>query len=182
VTGVPGGLSTIDAIDGPELALSLLKGFQSVRLTDIWIVTPFLHDFDQWPLKPVPLSNLLVEHCSRGVRVTLVTKPPDVGDDKKERLLTVLSTNGVRVKVNDRLHAKIYLFREEREGGTVLWHVGSSNLTFPGLRRWLETSMRGYRVAEYEEAFGAAYRIAEEADTLDFDFWWSVNRTKKGQT
>jgi hypothetical protein len=74
------------------------------------------------------------------------------------------------------------LFRDERDGGMRLWHVGSSNLTFPGLGKWLETSMRGYRSAEYEEAFGAAYRISEEADTLDFDFWWSINRTTKGRS
>ncbi len=163
------------AVANESLQNILVQELRNPELSRAWLVSPFASDHDKWSLFPQPLSVLLATQLRRGAEITLVTRPPDSGDGgkPKRQFLDALTREGIKVLVNHRLHAKIYLF--ETDSNRCRWLVGSHNLTESGLTRWKDVSMDGSRREEYSEAKNAANRIEGNRDTLEYGFWQARN-------
>ena len=96
-----------------------------------------MQDYDFWG--EGRLSGLLLKQLGWGAAIRLVTTPPpgavtSAGFRSKYALLSTLSRHGVEVLLNEKLHAKAYLFMDERNVATTV--VGSANLTKGGF--WCE--------------------------------------------
>jgi hypothetical protein len=92
----------------------------------LWLVSPWLAETDHDRLAT------LLEHARRHrAPVSIVTRPSAVTPD---RALTALLDRqpSLRILVNDRLHAKLYVCQEQDGRGVAL--IGSANLTAGGAR------------------------------------------------
>jgi len=99
-------------VTGREISSEVLARFRRPQAS-IHIVSPYLQDYAF--LGTSPLSTLLLNHLASGAQVTVLTTPPPgkkAEAQRKYELLRRLHERGVRVLVNGRLHAKIYLFEE----------------------------------------------------------------------
>lgn len=125
---------TISVLDGGEIALEVLQAISyRVALREATIVSYNMHDYDFWGHGK--LSHLLLRQLSLGASIRLMTTPPpgkptQAAFKNKYALLAELVKNGVAVYVNEKLHAKAYLFLDNRDMTTAI--VGSANLTGPG--------------------------------------------------
>jgi len=179
---------TTRPITGPDIALEVLQclGYR-YALKEAFIITYTLHDYE---FTGHGLLSVLLRHqVTLGANITLLTTPPPgkgtrAGFKRKLNLLTALERNGITVFVNDNLHAKAYVFLDERGIETTI--IGSANLTSGGLgvptspaKSWLEIALVTSDVGVY----GATVRIVtdsflNDARTMDFASWSAINREK----
>jgi phosphatidylserine/phosphatidylglycerophosphate/cardiolipin synthase-like enzyme len=134
------------------------------------------------------LSSLLErQRQDNGADVRLLTKAPDdepTTPTKKRKfsLLTKLEQAGVTVEINDRLHAKVFLFRRRglpadatlRIGDC--WVVGSANLTRPGFEEHLELSLQGWLAHDWDAIRRRVGSYFSHRDTITFAQWRALNK------
>ena len=115
---------------GHEVALEVLQCIGAFRLLkEAFIISYNMQDYDFWGNGR--LSMLLRRQLANGARIILMTTPPSgKGNNQafkdKFTLLEELDRNGVDIYLHDRLHAKAYLFLDDRTVKTTV--VGSANL------------------------------------------------------
>ena len=120
---------------GDDVAKEVLQWIGAFRLlTKATIISYNMQDYDFWGNGL--LSNLLIRQLAYGAHITVMTTPPPGTNGKKEqfkkklRLLEELDSKGAEVYVHPHLHAKAYLFQDDKSAEMVI--VGSPNLTGRG--------------------------------------------------
>lgn len=182
---------SISVIDGGEVALEVLQaiGYRKV-LKVATIVSYNMHDYDFWGHGT--LSHLLLRQLSYGAAIRLMTTPPPgkptaAGFKGKYTLLSGLVRNGLTVLLNEKLHAKAYLFLDTDDLATTI--VGSANLTGPGFGMTLTPHASLVEMAMItgdSTLYARANEFVDEkivADkrTEDFGTWFSRNSVDIGK-
>jgi PLD-like domain len=178
-------------LDGGDVALEVLQaiGYRTVLKTAT-IVSFNMQDYDFWGHGV--LSHLLLRQLALGASVRLMTTPPpgkatSAGFKSKYTLLSELQKNGVAVFLNDKLHAKAYLFLDTNGATTAI--VGSANLTGPGFGMHLAPHDNLVEMASISED-GAVLqhandfvdtKILNDARTEDFATWFARNSVEIGK-
>lgn len=172
-------------LDGGDIALEVLQaiGYRTV-LTSATIVSYNMQDYEFWGHGT--LSHLLLRQLAFGASIRLLTTPPPgkahtAGFRGKYALLSNLQKNGVSVFLNDKLHAKAYIFRDTTNRATTI--VGSANLTGPGFGLHstpLDSLVEMGVVCEGAEHFDSAIhfveqKIVNDKRTVDFGTWFTRN-------
>jgi phosphatidylserine/phosphatidylglycerophosphate/cardiolipin synthase-like enzyme len=181
-------LGTCKPITGRDIALEFLQclGFR-YALHQAYIVTYNLQDvdFSGYGL----LSTLLLHQLALGADITVLTTPPEgkgTGKDFKRKLnlLTTYRNNGIKVFLNHNIHAKVYIFRDERKFETVI--VGSANLTSHGFfqsdssgSNLLEIALTTNNTILYDEvAKLIGSEFINDKVTMDLATWERINIDK----
>lgn len=172
-----------EIIGGSDVALEMLQvlNYRSTLRTAT-IVSYNMQDYDFWGHGA--LSHLLLRQLSLGAAIKVMTTPPPgkgTAFMEKYGLLSLLDKNGVRVVLNEKLHAKAYLFLDENGSSTTI--VGSPNLTGPGfgLRITPDDSLLEMAVITSNPAvFAKAERFVGDSllnhkRTKSFATWFSRN-------
>ena len=126
------------------------------------------------------LSSLISRQLAYGASFTvLTTPPPGQGNSttfrRKLELLETLVRSGVYVFLNDRVHAKVFMFEEAN--GNTRSIVGSANLTRGGLEDLIELSWLSESRSLFEKThIFIETEIIGSRDTLEFETWRSINR------
>lgn len=173
---------------GDEVAAEVLQWIGAfTALSRAFVISFNMQDYDFWGYGR--LSALLLRQLAYGAKITLMTTPPPgQGGGQKFRekytLLEELVRNGVDVYLNDQLHAKAYLFIDDRESKMTI--VGSANLTSAGF---------GSRTAPQDDLLELALltpdpdvhgatvdviekRLLADINTSDFATWTAKNLDK----
>lgn len=189
LTGV--SLDPVTVLDGGEVALEVLQaiGYRTTLKTAT-IISYNMQDYDFWGHGA--LSHLLLRQLSLGASIQLMTTPPPgkaTGQafKNKYQLLSQLQKNGVAVFLNEKLHAKAYLFLDSNETKTAI--VGSANLTGPGFGMTLAPHDNLVEMALFtgdSTIFQGALefvdrKIVNDARTEDFATWFSRNSIEIGK-
>lgn len=156
-------------------------------LKEALVISYNMRDYDFWGHGR--LSALLRRQLANGARVILMTTPPPgKGGNKafKEKLflLEELDRNGISIYLNDMLHAKAYLFVDDREVRTTI--VGSANLTEGGFGikgapadSLLELALiTGDPDVHRTTVEVIRTKLIGNPKTLDFAVWVIINRKK----
>jgi hypothetical protein len=137
------------------------------------------------------LSNLLSRQTINKAKITLITTPPPPPEIRgiklffeKLDLLENLNHNGIKIFLNEKLHAKVYLFHDNQNVTTTI--VGSPNLTTGGFGVWrnpdkglLELALITNNPKLYKEIMNfIKYRFITKKDTLEFNKWLQLNRVR----
>lgn len=178
-------------LDGGDVALEVLQaiGYRTILKTAT-IVSFNMQDYDFWGHGV--LSHLLLRQLALGASVRLMTTPPpgkatSAGFKSKYTLLSELQKNGVAIFLNDKLHAKAYLFLDSK--GTATAIVGSANLTGPGFGMHLAPHDNLVEMACISDD-GAVLqhandfvdtKILNDARTEDFATWFARNSIDIGK-
>lgn len=181
----------ISMLDGGDVALEVLQaiGYRTVLKTAT-IVSYNMQDYDFWGQGF--LSHLLLRQLAFGASVRLMTTPPPgrptgTAFKAKYKLLSELQKNGVGVFLNEKLHAKAYLFVDSNDARTAI--VGSANLTGPGFGMHLapqdslvEMAMICDDNAVFQEAIDFVdSKILNDTRTEDFATWFAKNGVEIGK-
>jgi hypothetical protein len=181
----------ISVLDGGEVALEVLQaiGYRTTLKTAT-IVSYNMQDYDFWGHGA--LSHLLLRQLSLGASIQLMTTPPpgkvtSQGFKNKYQLLSQLQKKGVAVYLNEKLHAKAYLFLDSNETTTAI--VGSANLTGPGFGmtlaphdNFVEMALLTGDSTLFQGALQFVDRkILNDKRTEDFATWFSRNSTEIGK-
>ncbi len=175
---------------GNEVAAEVLQCIGAFRvLKEALIVSYNMQDYDFWDQGR--LSWLLRRQIANGAKVTLLTTPPPGKSTKqafkdKLTLLEDLSTSGIDIYLNERLHAKAYLFFDQEEMKTTI--VGSANLTKGGfgirsapLDCLLELALITYDPEVHKKTANVIYnKIIGDIQSMDFYTWRILNRERIG--
>jgi len=178
-------------LDGGEVALEVLQAISyRTVLKSATIVSYNMQDYAFWGQGT--LSHLLLRQLAFGASIRLMTTPPPgkpakAGFKDKYILLSNLQKNGVAVYLNDKLHAKAYLFQDTKEATTAI--VGSANLTGPGfgLRHAPDESLvEMAALSGSADIFHAANefvdkKIVNDRRTEDFGLWFARNSVEIGK-
>jgi len=182
-------LGTTRPLTGQDIALEFLQclGFRH-PLQQAVIVTYTLQDYEfaGYGL----LSTLLRHQLALGADITILTTPPEgkTGREtefkRKLDLLTTFSNDGIKVFVNENVHAKVYVFRDERKTETTI--VGSANLTSRGFGQRGSPERDLLEMALSTGDTGVCDAVAtiisdvflNDIKTLDFATWWRINTDK----
>ena len=178
-------MTPIEVLMGPAVAHEIVRqvaAFASLKTATIVTYTLQDYVFDGHG----SVSDLLRRQMAHGAEVTLVTTPPPYNPEKrpyrdKLALLETLAGDGIRLLLNEFVHAKVYLFTDTRDRRTAI--VGSANLTHAALggsasnpKRLLELSwLSGSPDVYARTAAVVASRILSDRDTVDFATWRSNN-------
>ncbi|MCL0041396.1 phospholipase D family protein, partial [Dehalococcoidia bacterium] len=139
----------------------------------LFIVTPFLEDYEFFGRGP--LSKFLSKKLSEGANVTMLTMPPEGTNGtkssflRKYRLMHLLSTRGVDVLFNRKLHAKVFLFDESEITKACI--LGSANLTTAAMNERLEIAIFTYNRKVFDEVLAIVYRFMNDPATTIFVQW-----------
>lgn len=170
--------SVAEVISDQELVVKLLLTLKETQLKEVHIVSPFLTDVKPSQFGLTSLSLLLVQAEQRGCLIEVITRPPsdNMEEDptQKHALLDLLHRGNIKVYVNPDLHSKIYTAK--RMPDRVSWIVGSHNLTQRAISGSIETSLLGYRHAEFNEVSAQLERIRRHRKTEGYDFWAARRR------
>jgi hypothetical protein len=183
--------SGISVLDGGDIALEVLQAISyRVVLKTATIVSYNMQDYDFWGHGR--LSHLLLRQLSLGASIRLMTTPPPgrptgASFKAKYTLLAELVKNGVAVYLNDKLHAKAYLFHDTKDATAAI--VGSANLTGPGFGLHHAPADSLVEMA----VFSAEHAVFQMADdfvdrkivldhrTEDFATWFARNSVEIGK-
>ena len=183
--------STVTMLDGAEVALEVLQAM-SYRgvLKNATIVSYNMQDYDFWGHGS--LSHLLLRQLSLGASIRLMTTPPPGRPTNntfknKYALLRQLVNNGIAVYLNEKLHAKAYLFLDTKEATTAI--VGSVNLTEHGFGLRSAAAANLVEMAAFSEdrtVFQIANdfvdrKIVGDSRTEDFATWFARNSAEIGK-
>ncbi len=181
----------VSVLDGGEAALEVLQaiGYRTILRTAT-IVSYNLQDYDFWGHGV--LSHLLLRQLALGAAVRLMTTPPpgkptNARFKTKYKLLVELDKNGVKVFLNEKLHAKAYLFLDSNDAATAI--IGSPNLTGPGFGMHLtpddnlvEIAIHSDHVPIFRDALKFVdNKILNDKRTEDFSTWYSRNLVEIGK-
>ena len=178
-------------LDGGEVALEVLQAISyRTTLKTATIVSFNMQDYEFWGHGN--LSHLLLRQLALGASVRLFTTPPPgkptgAAFKAKYLLLSALQKNGVQVFLNEKLHAKAYLFLDSANTTTSI--VGSANLTGPGFGMHLtphESLVEMAVVCEDGVIYGDANKFVDDKivgdkRTVDFATWFSLNSVEIGK-
>lgn len=114
-------------------------------------------------------------------------KPTAASFKSKYKLLSELQKNGIQVFLNDKLHAKAYLFLDTNNTATAI--VGSANLTGPGFGLRLTPDDNLVEMAILcgdSQTLKSATdfvenKIANDRRTEEFATWFSKNSVEIGK-
>jgi phosphatidylserine/phosphatidylglycerophosphate/cardiolipin synthase-like enzyme len=173
----------VEPLMGSEVAKEIVQcigAFRLLRSALIVIYTMQDYEFVGHGL----VSDLLRRQLALGARITVLTTPPPFSPKKnpykdKLALLEKLERDGVVVLLNERIHAKVYMFVDSNDQHTVI--VGSANLSHGGFgaksgKTLLEMSL----LSNHPDAFRNTQSLVDSAivadkDTMDFATWRSLN-------
>ena len=178
----------VTLVDGKEVATEVLQAINyRTRLRSATIISYNMQDYDFWGQGR--LSQLLLKQLSWGAAIRLVTTPPpggvtSAGFGNKYALLSALSGNGGEVLLNEKLHAKAYLFLDA--GGMATTVVGSANLTRGGFGvratpadNLVECAMVCGEVSVLQAALRfVEAKIVGDSRTEGYATWFSRHRTE----
>jgi hypothetical protein len=178
-------------LDGGEVALEVLQAMSYRKvLKTATIISYNMQDYDFWGHGN--LSHLLLKQLSYGASVRLMTTPPpgkptNNGFKLKYKLLSELQKNGVQVFLNEKLHAKAYLFLDADGTSTAI--IGSANLTGPGFGMHLAPHdnlvemaiICGDAVIYSNANTFVDSKIVADKRTEDFATWFSKNSVEIGK-
>ena len=170
---------------GDEVAMEVLQWIGAFRaLKEAFIISFNMQDYDFWGHGR--LSDLLRRQIGNGAKVTLLTTPPPgkgTNQAFREKLLLLenLNREGVDIHLHEHVHAKAYIFIDDRELSMTI--VGSPNLTSRGfgvkgapevdlLEMALLTADPDVRIATVNLA---EKRLFGNSETLDFATWVTNN-------
>jgi hypothetical protein len=183
--------AVINILHGGEVALEVLQaiGYRTV-LKEATIVSYNMQDYEFWGQGT--LSHLLLRQLSFGASIRLMTTPPPgrpTGSAFKNKyeLLRQLVNNGIAVYVNEKLHAKAYLFLFDQQSTSAI--VGSPNLTGPGFGLRTAPSESLVEMAAFSDTrtvFDLANdfvdrNILNDTRTEDFATWFRRNSVEIGK-
>jgi phosphatidylserine/phosphatidylglycerophosphate/cardiolipin synthase-like enzyme len=149
-------------------------------LKRIFIVTPFLEDYEFFGRSP--LSKFLSKHASEGAGITLLTMPPEGTNGtarsftRKYQLLEQLTKEGVDVRLNVNLHAKVFLFDESAITRATI--LGSANLTTAAMNERLEIALLTYNRELFGSVLSIVYKFWNNLSTKTFMKWKLENAVK----
>jgi hypothetical protein len=184
-------IPSISFLDGGGVALEVLQAisYRNVLKTAT-IVSYNMQDYDFWGHGA--LSHLLLRQLALGASIRLMTTPPpgkptSAGFKNKYKLLSELQKKGIEVFLNEKLHAKAYLFVDTNDTVTAI--VGSANLTGPGFGMHLtpddnlvEMAMLFDGVAAFKDATDfVENKIVNDKRTEEFATWFSKNSVEIGK-
>lgn len=178
-------------LDGSEVALEVLQAMTYRKaLRTATIVSYNMQDYDFWGHGT--LSHLLLKQLSHGAAIRLMTTPPPGKPTQntfrnKYKLLSELVKNGVTVYLNEKLHAKAYLFLDQTNSATAI--IGSANLTGPGFGMVLapqdslvEMAILSADAAVHTQAeHFVDSKIVNDSRTEEFSTWFSRHSVAIGQ-
>ncbi len=184
--------SLVTPVLGNDVAKEVLQWIGAFRmLSNATIISFNLQDYDFWGNGV--LSHHLLRQLSFGAHITVMTTPPPGNNGagsafkSKLALLEALHNRGACVYVHPDLHAKAYLFRDDRDEEMVI--VGSPNLTDRGFgtrgaqkSNLLELALLTADPGTYSctaQLIGA--RLIGNPGTLDFGAWVADNLDKVAQ-
>ena len=191
VSGTSSTTPSISVLDGGDVALEVLQsiGYRTVLKTAT-IVSYNMQDYDFWGQGV--LSHLLLRQLSFGASVRLMTTPPPgkatgAAFKTKYKLLSELQKNGVEVLLNEKLHAKAYLFLDSNGARTAI--IGSANLTGPGFGMHLAPHNNLVEMAvvcDHQAVFQEAIdfvdaKIVGDTRTEEFSTWFAKNSIEIGK-
>ena len=177
---------------GDGVAKEVLQWIGAFRMLSRATIISFnMQDYDFWGNGY--LSDLLVRQLAYGAQITVMTTPPPGNSGRRRafreklRLLEQLVKYGANVYVHPQLHAKAYLFQDDRNAEMVI--VGSANLTSRGFgtnqpqsEDLLELALLTEDPVVYsstERVIGT--KLIGNPDTLDFATWVANNHTMIAQ-
>jgi hypothetical protein len=178
-------------LDGGGVALEVLQAisYRNVLKTAT-IVSYNMQDYDFWGQGA--LSHLLLRQLALGASIQLMTTPPPgkptgAAFKAKYKLLSELQKNGIRIFLNEKLHAKAYLFLDTTDAATAI--VGSANLTGPGFGMHLtpddnlvEMSILCGDPNMFKNAMHfVENKILNDRRTEEFATWFSKNSVEIGK-
>lgn len=177
---------------GDDVAKEVLQWIGAFRqLTKATIISYNMQDYDFWGSGR--LSSLLLRQLANGAEIVVMTTPPP-GDGsgtafkEKFSLLEELQRNGAEVYLHERLHAKAYLFLDN--SNSMMLIVGSANLTSSGFGRGGGTTTDGLLELALLTGDPQIYsstlqvigtKLFRDLDTMDFQAWVRLNRSKVAQ-
>lgn len=134
-------------------------------------------------------SRLISRQTLYGAKITLMTTPPEgKGQSFKDKLklLDYLERQGVDIYLNEKLHAKAYLFLDDRKINTSI--IGSANLTYSGFglkesihENLLELALITRDPSLYEETLSLIQKkFIDHQLTIDFSRWKNLIYRKYG--
>ena len=174
---------------GDDVAKEVLQWIGAFRqLTTATIVSFNMQDYEFWGNGR--LSSHLLRQLAFGAHVVVMTTPPSgatgTGDAFRAKLslLEDLDKHGAHVYLNERLHAKAYLFQDSLRSEMTI--VGSPNLTARGFGTkkqahadWIELALLSGDNLIYSSTLHLIQSgILAHQDTVDFATWIRSNRSK----
>lgn len=173
---------------GDDVAKEVLQWIGAFRaLREAFVISYNMQDYDFWGHGR--LSDLLRRQIGNGAKVTLLTTPPPgTGANQafkdKLWLLENLNREGIEIYLHDRLHAKAYIFTDDRE--LCMTIVGSANLTSRGFGvrgvpedNLLELALLSADPDVHRATVDLAKkRLLGDLETLDFATWAANNYEK----
>jgi hypothetical protein len=181
----------VSFLDGGGVALEVLQAisYRNVLKTAT-IVSYNMQDYDFWGHGA--LSHLLLRQLALGASIRLMTTPPpgkptSAGFKAKYKLLSVLQKNGIQIFLNEKLHAKAYLFLDTNDTVTAI--VGSANLTGPGFGMRLTpddnlvemATLFGNTLTFKDATEFVENKIVNDKRTEEFATWFSKNSLEIGK-
>jgi hypothetical protein len=178
-------------LDGGDVALEVLQviGYRTT-LKRATIVSYNMQDYDFWGHGA--LSHLLLRQLNLGASVRVMTTPPPgkptrTAFREKYKLLAALESKGVEVLLNEKLHAKAYLFLDSGNFATSI--IGSVNMTGPGFGLVLTPKDSLIEMAVFTgdpTVFDKANKfvetkIVEDKRTVTFGGWFARNSIEIGK-
>jgi phosphatidylserine/phosphatidylglycerophosphate/cardiolipin synthase-like enzyme len=190
MSGTPSSPFAIPVM-GDDVAMEVLQWIGAFRaLREALIISFNMQDYDFWGHGR--LSMLLRRQIAYGAKVILLTTPPPgkgTGKAFKEKLalLENLAREGVEIHLHERLHAKAYIFLDDRE--LCMTIVGSANLTSRGFgvrgmpqEDWLELAILTADPDVHRASVELAKkRLVGDSESLDFAAWATKNHEKIAQ-
>jgi hypothetical protein len=181
----------VSFLDGGGVALEVLQAISYRNVLKTATIVSFnMQDYDFWGQGA--LSHLLLRQLAFGASIRLMTTPPpgkptNAGFKAKYKLLFELQKNGVQIFLNEKLHAKAYLFLDVNDTATAI--VGSANLTGPGFGMHLaphdnlvEMAMLcGNRQMFKDATDFVEAKIVNDRRTEEFPTWFSKNSIEIGK-
>ena len=120
---------------GDAVAREVLQWIGAFRLLrKATIISYNMQDYDFWGNGR--LSKHLLRQLALGAQVTVMTTPPPGNNGRRRAfkqklaLLEELDRNGAEIYLHTQLHAKAYLFQDDKQAEMLI--VGSANLTSAG--------------------------------------------------
>jgi HKD family nuclease len=139
------------------------------------IVTPYLQDVEMGSTRTV--RTFVEQQAKAGTAIELFTTPPTIKNSaefhRKFQLLETFALLGVRIVLNDKLHAKAFCFNN---GDVMMVTVlGSANLTTGGFYDHLELAVHSGKDAVYHSVMAHVRIYIRDSQTSEFAVWKAKN-------
>jgi phosphatidylserine/phosphatidylglycerophosphate/cardiolipin synthase-like enzyme len=174
----------VEPLSGPDVAMEVIQCIGAFRLLRKAILISYtLQDYEFTGHGLV--SDLLRRQLALGAKITVLTTPPPFNPKKnpykdKLRLLEKLDADGINVLLNERVHAKVYLFSDADDRHTAI--VGSANLSHGGFGvkgtdvGWHEVSLLCTDTDLFQKTSSLVENgMMADRNTMDFSTWRTLN-------